>query len=210
MSRGPREVVREGYDVLAPRYLEFRLRKPGADLELLDEALADLPDGAHVLDAGCGAGVPVASRLAQRFDVMGIDISAVQVGLARENVPAARFAVGDLSRPDLPRGSLDAVVCLFALFHLPREEHAGTLTGFAQLLRPGGILFISVGNGDHAGYVEEDWIGSGQALYWSHYDRETNARLVREAGFVIDWERLITEDEEFGGARHPFIRAHRV
>lgn len=202
--------MREGYDALAPRYLEFRLRKPGADLELLDEALSDLSDGARVLDAGCGAGVPVARRLAQRFTVTGLDISPVQIELARENVPTADFVVGDMSAADLPEGSFDAVVCLFALFHLPREEHADVLAGFARLLRPAGVLFISVGNSDHAGYIEEDWIGSGSALYWSHFDRETNARLVREAGFEIDRQRLVVEGEEFGGGRHPLIRAHRL
>ncbi len=210
MSRDPRDVVREGYDALAPHYLEFRTRKPGAELELLDKALAGVPDGAQVLDAGCGAGLPVAARLAKRFTVTGIDISPVQVGLAREIVPSARFVVGDMSAPDLAAASFDALVCLFALFHLPRQDHAAALTGFARLLRPGGVLFLSVGNSDHAGYIEEDRIGSGEALYWSHFDREANARLVREAGFEIDWERLISEDEEFGGASHPFIRAHRL
>jgi len=210
VSRDERTIVREGYDALAPRYLEFRQHKPDTDLALLDEALADLPDGARVLDAGCGAGVPIAGRLARRFTLTGLDISPVQVELARSHVPDGAFLVGDMSDPDLPPGSFEGVVCLFALFHLPREEHAATLGGFARLLRPGGVLFISVGNSDHAGYVEEDWIGSGSAVYWSHHDAETNARLVREAGFAIDWVRRIDEGRAFGGGQHPFIRAHRL
>lgn len=210
MNRDPRDVVREGYDALAPRYLQFRLAKPGADLELLDQALVDLPDGARVLDAGCGAGLPVSRRLAERFVVIGVDISPVQIDLARTNVPEAEFQVADLAALDLPPASFDAVVCLFALFHLPRDEHAEALAGLRRLLPPGGILFISVGNSDHAGYIEEDWIGSGSDLYWSHFDLETNQRLVEGAGFGIDWVEVVQEGEEFGGSRHPFIRAHRL
>ena len=47
-------------------------------------------------------------------------------------------------------------------------------------------------------------------MVWSHYDRDTNLRLVREAGFHIDWERLVVEGKAFGGGRHPFVCAHRL
>ena len=35
-------------------------------------------------------------------------------------------------------------------------------------------------------------------MYWSHFDRGTNLRLVRDAGFAIVWDRLVQEPEEFG------------
>ena len=57
MKRDPRDVVRDGYDSLAPRYLEFRTRKPGADLEVLDEALAGVPGDRQIVEGeGFGSG----------------------------------------------------------------------------------------------------------------------------------------------------------
>ena len=210
MSRDERDLVREGYDALASRYLELRTARPSPDLLLMEDALAELPDGARVLDAGCGAGLPVARQLVERFRVTGVDISPVQIEMARENVPTAEFEVGDLSALELREGTFDGIVCLFALFHLPRDEHATALAGFCQLLRPGGVLFLSIGSSDHEGYIEEDWIGSGASLYWSHFDQETTTGLVEAAGFTIDWVRVIEEDEEFGGGTHPFVRARRL
>jgi 2-polyprenyl-3-methyl-5-hydroxy-6-metoxy-1,4-benzoquinol methylase len=84
-----REVVRRGYDEIADRYLAARAT--GGDLALLPELVALLSDGDAVLDAGCGAGVPVMTQLvAADLEVVGIDLSSAQVRLARSHTPGAR------------------------------------------------------------------------------------------------------------------------
>ena len=47
--------------------------------------------GAPVLELGCGGGGPVTQRLAARFKLTGVDVSAHQIELARERVPTAEF-----------------------------------------------------------------------------------------------------------------------
>jgi|HubBroStandDraft_6_1064221.scaffolds.fasta_scaffold166475_2 hypothetical protein len=71
MLRSERDVVESGYDRIASSYLDARTRD-GGDVALLEELLADIPDGSRVLDAGCGSGVPVVSRLREAgHDVVG-------------------------------------------------------------------------------------------------------------------------------------------
>jgi trans-aconitate methyltransferase len=70
--------------------------------------LADhLADGARVLELGCGAGAPATVLLAQRFDVLGVDISAGQLALAAQRVPWASFRKADMTRLELPEGSME-------------------------------------------------------------------------------------------------------
>jgi len=45
----------------------------------LNESLPRLQSPARVLDIGCGNGVPATRLLAERFDVIGVDISEVQI-----------------------------------------------------------------------------------------------------------------------------------
>jgi SAM-dependent methyltransferase len=203
-----KRIVQDGYDVLAEAYLRVR-STDSEDVRLLGELSTRLPDGARVLDAGCGAGVPVASILSERFQVVGVDISERQVALARETVANAEFIQADLVTLDLPNASFDAIVSYYAIIHVPREEHPALLANFRRMLAPGGLLLISMGAGDNPDDTEDDWLGGGAPMYWSHYGRDDNLRMIANGDFDIVWERLVTEDEEFGGGTHLFVLAQR-
>ncbi len=58
----------------------------------------------------------------------GVDISDVQVERARRLVPGAVFLRADATDLDFPSGSFDAVVCLYALIHMPLDRQARTMT----------------------------------------------------------------------------------
>jgi SAM-dependent methyltransferase len=194
--RDPKRVVADGYDQIAEQYAAWaagvRIRERDDYTNLL---LERLPEGAAVLELGCGAGVPTTQRLAERFAVTGVDISARQIALARRNVPRAAFICGDMTALDFPPDSFDAVCAFYAITHVPREEHAALLQSIVRWLRPNGLFVASFSNGGSAGEIEGDWLGA--PMYFSSYDAETNERLVREAGFHIVMARPETA-EEFG------------
>jgi SAM-dependent methyltransferase len=201
-----KRIVREGYDVLAEAFLRVR-STDSEDVRLLAELSSRLPDGARILDAGCGAGIPVASTLSERFSVVGVDISERQIALARENVTNAEFIQADLVTLDLPDASFDAIVSYYAIIHVPREEHPVLLANFRRMLVPGGLLLVSMGASDNPDGTEDNWLDGGAPMYWSHFGREDNLRMLADAGFDIIWERLVTEEEEFGGGTHLFVLA---
>ncbi|MDH7488260.1 MAG: class I SAM-dependent methyltransferase [Anaerolineae bacterium] len=103
------DIVRAGYNAIAAQYMANR-RDDSDDVRLLAELGQRLPLGAKVLDAGCGAGVPVTRALAQWFEVTGVDFSEAQIALARQNVPQARFVCADITQLDFPDGTFDAIV----------------------------------------------------------------------------------------------------
>ena len=180
-----KRLVARGYDRIAEEYLAS---KEGLDQQieaLLRGLTAGLGPEARVLDLGCGAGVPVTQWLAERFRVTGVDLSATQLALAREQMPGASLVRADMGTIAFAPGSFDAVVSCYAIIHLPREEHPALLASIARWLRPGGRFLATWALGEWEGR-EEDWLGWGAPMWWSHHDEATNLRLLREAGFAIE------------------------
>jgi ubiquinone/menaquinone biosynthesis C-methylase UbiE len=115
----PKKLVQSGYNAIAAEYLATR-SETSEDVLLLQELVSRLPRGAKVLDAGCGAGVPVTKILSQLFDITGVDFAQAQIEMARQLVPNATFFCHDIVDLDLPDSSFDAVCSDYAIIHIPR------------------------------------------------------------------------------------------
>jgi SAM-dependent methyltransferase len=204
MDLDPKEIVRRGYDAASVRYdQEYGgTTKYQAWLGQLRETI--LPGGA-VLDLGCGSGLPVARNLAEAgFDVTGVDISDVQISRATELVPQAHFIRADITTAEFDPGSFDAVVSFYALIHIPVDEQRRLLAKVAAWLRPGGLFVATTGHQASAG-VEENWLGAGAAMWWSHADADTYRTWISESGLTIEREEFVPE----GDAGHVFFWARR-
>jgi len=204
MDADQRDLVRRGYDALSYRY-----RSDDADAggyaAWLDELLTLLPPSAAVLDLGCGCGVPTARVLADAgHRVTGVDISEVQVGRARRLVPTGHFIQADVVDLDLPAASFDAVVCLYALIHIPVEHQPGLIARIAGWLRPGGCLLATTGNDAWTG-TEDNWLGGPAPMWWSHADAATYRTWMRQAGLAITAEDFVAE----GTGGHALFWARR-
>jgi SAM-dependent methyltransferase len=90
---------------------------------MLDRVLlADLPDGAHVLDLCCGTGT-VARHLVDRgFSVTGVDASEEMLRYARQEVPGGEFFVADAEAFRLPPVFHGALCTFDSLSYLLDEE----------------------------------------------------------------------------------------
>lgn len=201
---GHKETVRDGYNAIANQYLETRTKK-SSDVVLLDDFSKHLPADAKVLDAGCGAGVPVAKILSERFDVTGVDFSEKQIELAKMNVPGATFICQDITQLDFPAQSFDGICSFYAIIHIPREEHRGLLENFFRMLKSGGVALLCLGAEDLLDDIEEDY--HGKRMYWSHFDAATYEKMMTEIGFSLIFSKTIT-DETYGG-EHQFVLAQK-
>ena len=122
---------------------------------LLDGLQDRLPDQGVLLDLGCGAGVPVAQTfLANGWEVVGVDFCPEMLALAAQHVPAMRRVCGDMRRLELAPKSVDAVTCVYSLFHLPWREHGALFQRIAGWLRPNGRLFFTYATADYTGEPE--------------------------------------------------------
>jgi len=198
-------MVADGYDAIGETFAAWRERIIGDPRrEWEDELVARLVPGARILELGCGAGTAETRRLAQQFVVTGVDISPRQVERARVAIPEAEFLCADFTELELPYGSFDAVASFYVLNHVPRELLAPLLGSIHGWLVPGGRLLTAFGQSDLDGWTGE-WLGA--PTFFSSYPSETNSRLVREAGFTIERDEVVTFVEPEGEARFQWVLA---
>jgi cyclopropane fatty-acyl-phospholipid synthase-like methyltransferase len=191
----PKRLVEQGYDAIADRYTELATAdEPNLRILHVAKLVEVLPAGSDVLELGCGAGVPVARALAERYRLTGIDLSKTQVDRARINVPGARFIQADMTTARFPTGAFDAVVALFSITHVPREEHAELLSRIRGWIKPSGYLLANMASANDPGTIEDDWLGV--PMFFSGFDAATNRRLIQDAGFDTIEADVITHEED--------------
>lgn len=154
----PNEIAK--FEALASRWWDKESEfKPLHDinplrLNYIDER-ARLP-GKRVLDVGCGGGI-LSEGLCQRgAHVMGIDMGAAPLSVAKLHglesgieVEYEQITVESLAEQQ--PGSFDVVTCLEMLEHVP--DPASIIKACAKLLKPGGQLFLSTINRNPKAYL---------------------------------------------------------
>lgn len=123
------------------------------DLDLLTAAStallierADLPQGARVLDVGCGAGhstLAAGRAVGPEGLAMGIDLSAALLEVARkraaaEGVGSAAFVQGDAGEDQAPGAPFDAIISRFGTMFF--DDPVAAFGNIARQLRPGAPL----------------------------------------------------------------------
>lgn len=200
-----KETVKAGYNQIADLYLAGRTRD-SEDVRLLEELVARLPNGAKILDAGCGAGIPIAQKLSEKFKVTGVDFSEAQIALAKKNIPSAIFVCEDMTKLDFPENTFDGIASYYAIIHVPREEHQSLLTNFHRMLKPGGYALLCLGAQLSIDDPNDEFFGT--PMYWSHFGSETYLKMLKECGFNLIWSKLVG-DSTCEGAAHLFVLAQK-
>jgi SAM-dependent methyltransferase len=100
----------------------------------------------RVLDVGLGPGVDALAFLEAGLGIVGVDLSAEHVRLARAaGIEAQVAAAQDLPFEDR---TFDALWCASVLMHLPDPDLDAALSEFARVLRPGSLAAFGMWGGD--------------------------------------------------------------
>ena len=190
VAREPKEIVARGYDAIALRYAEWAGQVDSPAMEWVRDFDTRLDDGADVLELGCGRGVPATRELARRHRVTGVDISAVQIELARHHVPEASFIHADAMDLEVAPASFDAIAALFVFGHVPIEEQSGLIARIGLWLRDGGYFLGTFGAGDAGEEVAD--LGVQEV---SLIGGEAYLPLLRDAGLEPVRDEVVTQHE---------------
>lgn len=183
----------EAFDAIGDRYDEAFPHKEG-QIAAAEWLIKSLPADSRVLDLGSGSGLPTARQMVEAgSQVVGVDLSAGMVALARQNVPSGDFRRADIAdlRPGGPLdlGRFDAVTAFFSLLMLPRAEIPLALRTVHHLLLPGGLFALSMVEAD----VDDFSIPFiGNTIRVSGYLRDELREVVEAAGFEIAEESSFT------------------
>ncbi len=187
------------YDANAADYDAWSAPFNGGEEGALARFLAAAPAGGRILDLGCGAGHASAAMMAAGFSVRAIDASAGLVAQARaRGVPAevGRFETLDET------AACDGAWISFSLLHAPLATWPDVLGRVARALRPGGLMFLGLKEGEGEA---RDRLGRRYS-----YIREPALRaLLAQAGFEVlsvAGSRSVGRDGEETGILAVFAR----
>jgi SAM-dependent methyltransferase len=156
----------------------------------------------QVIDLGCGSGILANAVTAAGYHVLGIDISARMIALARRRVPGAQFRVGSLLMAELPPCVAVSAIgeCFNYLFDSGNTKAALTrlFRRIHAALRPGGLLLFDVATpgripgGSQRGYREgDDW-----AVLFSDEEDRKRGLLTRDITSFRKVGELYRRDHE--------------
>jgi len=200
--------ISTAYDKMANVYFEkYPLFDP-QHKRLLDFVIHKLGKAAKILDLGCGPGIPYTRYLSERFDTTAVDFSKTQIRLAKKNAPKAKYILSDISNLELTKESFDLVTAFYSLIHIPIKEQPKILKKVFGFLKQGGYFLLTVGYKKWVG-KEENWLDSGETMYWSHLGKEENLKMLKKAGFKIV-RKEIENDQVSVEGRHFVILCRKT
>jgi methyltransferase-like protein/predicted O-methyltransferase YrrM len=154
---------------------------------------------ARVLEIGCATGgniIPFAAAHPQAR-VVGLDLSQVQVDLARAKVDELglvnlEFVAGDIAQTDLTAlGQFDFIIAHGVYSWVPPEVQEGLLAAFRTLLAPDGVAYMSYNV--YPGWKSKEILRDAMQL--ASGGTATPQDKVREARAMVDFlEEVVPAD----------------
>ncbi len=121
--------------------------------KLVQQMIPHLRRNARVLDLGCGEGRNTIYLSRIGFQGVGLDLSRKAVKVLNNNLfeeeVRGQGMVGDARRLPLRTASFDGVLAHHLLDHLDGQGFAAAVAEVGRVLKPGGVLLLTMGNFAH-------------------------------------------------------------
>ncbi|GIK07539.1 hypothetical protein Aspvir_003205 [Aspergillus viridinutans] len=211
-----KENVRKAYDNIAVKYSEWTKSTYPTRVEYLHKLLEYLPPSPaekSVLELGCGSGQPCTAILASNpsLKVTANDISPAQLALAAQNLPSTNVALieGDMMELSFEDHSFDAVIGMYSVIHLPREEQVTLSRRIYKWLKPGAFFLANFSGGpEFESSFDKQWLdGTDGEMFWSSWGEERTCEVLSSIGFELILREVVVdiEEEKGEGREVPFL-----
>jgi SAM-dependent methyltransferase len=199
--------IRESYDSAAEAYAEHlaaELACKPLDRHLLNRFAEEVRERGLVADVGCGPGHVAGYLKDQGVEMIGIDLSAEMIAVARRLNPRLDFQVGDMQRLDLPDATLAGLVSFYSIVHFESGALLPVLLEMRRVLAPGGLALIAFHIGDEVVHVE-DLFGVQVSLSFYFHSPRAVIESLRTAHLTVIEH---VEREPYEGAEYSSRRCY--
>jgi SAM-dependent methyltransferase len=171
--------TRDTYDTVAARFLE-NARDRSAIAPHLDAFVRELRAGALVIDVGAGPGMDRADLAHRGVRAIALDFSRGMLRAGVAEYPGPRVQA-DARRLPFATAAVDGVWANASLLHLRADDARGALREARRVLRPDGILYVSVKAGDGAGTESARY---GRPRFFQYWSAERLDAALDAVGFA--------------------------
>ena len=191
------EVTRESYNQIAPTFAQVSATMGENLLEFAKKFLGLLEpsfgQNSNILDVGCGPGRDMAWFESHNINVTGVDFSSSMLEIARTQVRGS-LVQADMRKLPFEAHSVDGIWCSASLLHLPKTDSPAALLEFKRVLKPSGVLFLAVQEGQGENLETRDVYGENQRFF-ARYTTPEMTDLLETAGFeILDGYKHETHD----------------
>lgn len=177
------EQVQSGYNQLVLEYAKRNHSAMAENLVLLAQELVQhVGVKGHILDVGCGTGRDMAWFESQKANILGIDLSMGMLRYAQANVQGNLISM-NMRHIGFRSAIFDGVWCCASLLHLPKPEAIFALQEIHRILKPGGMLVLSVQEGSGEQW-EESYVPNVKRFF-ARYQASEMKNLLLQNGFFI-------------------------
>ena len=141
--------------------------------------------GPTVLEVGCGPATDSAKLAEAGLRVTASDGCPAFLEVVRERYPHLPTRLFDFTRPPPFPDRFDGVYGVACFIHLPPEQAPAALRHLRTVLRPGGLLFLSLIRSTQVdGYTIDDWGGEPEnPVRFTCHEPSAITQLLHDAGF---------------------------
>lgn len=175
--------VQSAYDQIVMEYAKRNHFHMAANLVALAEGLiAHVGQNGRIIDVGCGTGRDMAWFEAQGLSMTGLDLSAGMLAYAHAEVHGD-LCVMNMCNLGFREEYFDGAWCCASLLHLPKDHAPNALLEINRVMKPSGMLVLSIQEGDTEGW--EPGYVSGDERYFARYQVDEMERILSENGFCV-------------------------
>jgi ubiquinone/menaquinone biosynthesis C-methylase UbiE len=159
--------------------------------KVIQKVLSKLPDGARILDIGCGSGFSMEKSIpkGKDFQIYGIDVTEDLINYAKKKRPHFNFKVAYGEKLPYENNAFDAVLYSDVIEHL--KDPVESLNEAHRVLKKDGFVVITVVKEYHPMFRIIWWLWTkfkGKVWHGTHlsiYDEKSLKRQLEEAGFKV-------------------------
>ena len=173
------------FDLIAHKYAQDKFKQPFSK-ERVQAFLQHLPQGAKILDFGCGPGRDCQYFKEHGYQPIGLDFSKKMIDEAEQRVKDVKFVRNNLFDIKIEPHSFDGFWARSVFQHIPLGNYYKYFTRINYILKPGGIFYINVNEGADHTVVKSDRVFDTDIKTISSQIRLDNlSAMIKEKNFEI-------------------------